>query len=392
MTEQTKSVAEMAAEVKTAFEAQTDAVKAIATEALGKANAGETLSLEIKEKADEALTKLNELKARADEMEQKLARAGNADDVQVKSYGEQFVESDQYKSFQSNSFQGSAKLSLKEVTAAQAGTFSQRDPGITPIGRRDDMVVRDLLNVVQTDSGSIDYVRQLTRTNVAAPVAESAAKPYSAYAWEVVNAPVRVIAHLAKITRQALDDATQLRGEIDSEMRYGLRLAEDSQLLNGSGVGANINGLITQATAYVAPFDPAGVETGIDMIRLGMLQAELALYPPDGVVMHPSDWARIELLKTTEGTYLYGNPAIAVASRLWGLPVVSTVSITIDKFLVGAFKLQTLYDRMAPEVLISSENVDDFEKNLYTMRCEERIALAVKRPQALIYGDFGNVV
>jgi HK97 family phage major capsid protein len=63
----------------------------------------------------------------------------------------------------------------------------------------------------------------------------------------------------------------------------------------------------------------------------------------------------------------------------------------VDKFLVGAFKLQTLYDRMAPEVLISSENVDDFEKNLYTMRCEERIALAVKRPQALIYGDFGNV-
>ncbi|WP_019517140.1 phage major capsid protein [Sphingomonas sp. Mn802worker] len=60
-------------------------------------------------------------------------------------------------------------------------------------------------------------------------------------------------------------------------------------------------------------------------------------------------------------------------------------------FLVGAFKVAaTLYDRLKPEVLISSENADDFEKNLLTMRCEERLGLAVKRPAALIKGPFAN--
>jgi hypothetical protein len=40
--------------------------------------------------------------------------------------------------------------------------------------------------------------------------------------WAIVNAPVRVIAHLAKLTRQAIDDVQQLQGEVEQEMRYGL--------------------------------------------------------------------------------------------------------------------------------------------------------------------------
>jgi HK97 family phage major capsid protein len=66
--------------------------------------------------------------------------------------------------------------------------------------------------------------------------------------------------------------------------------------------------------------------------------------------------------------------------------------MTVDKFLVGAFKMAaTIYDRMDAEVAVSSENQDNFIKNMYTVRAEKRLALAVKRPLALTYGDFGNV-
>jgi len=34
---------------------------------------------------------------------------------------------------------------------------------------------------------------------------------------------------------------------------------------------------------------------------------------------------------------------------------------------------------------------DDFTRNLVTILGEERVALAVYRPEAFIYGDFGNV-
>lgn len=385
-----KSVAELAEDLKKDFAKKQEVVQEVADKALKEAEKTGQLVTDTKEAADKALLELNVVKEQLAQIEQKMARRPGQDPDAVKAYGAQIVESDRFKSFQGGNFNGSARFELKAITAADAGTaWSMRDTEVVSMQRRR-LTVRDLLNVVTTTSGSVDYARQTTRTNNAAVVAEGAQKPTSAYVWAQVNAPVRTIAHLAKLTRQALEDAQQLQGEVDSEMRYGLGLAEETELLTGDGTGQHLTGLIPNATAYAAPIalvDP----TMIDMLRLGLLQAELALYTSDGIVLNPADWAGIELTKTGDGAYVFANPMNMAGPRLWGQPVVPTPAMTIDKFLVGGFKLQTLYDRMAPEVLIASENADDFEKNLYTMRCEERVALAIKRPGALIYGDFGNI-
>ena len=64
----------------------------------------------------------------------------------------------------------------------------------------------------------------------------------------------------------------------------------------------------------------------------------------------------------------------------------------VDKFLTGAFKLGAqVFDRWQARVEVATENEDDFVKNMVTILAEERLALAVYRPQAFIYGDFGNV-
>lgn len=384
-----KTPEQLADDLRKSIDGKHDEVLKTADAALEEAKKSGKLSEETKASVDEALTGINVLREQLAQIEQKMARKPGEED-RAKTYGAQIAESDKFKSFQGAGYQGSARFALKAITAAQAGTaWSGRDNEVTAIPRRE-MTIRDLLTVVPTTSGSIDYAQQTTRTNNAAPVAEGATKPTSVYVWEQVSTPVRTIAHLAKITRQAMDDAVQLQGEVDAEMRYGLAYAEEDQILNGDGTGQNLDGLIANATAYSAPITISGA-TDIDELRLALLQAELALYPTDGIVLNPKQWARIELTKDSANGYILANPVNLAGPRLWAKPVVSTPAIVDDKFLVGGFKLQTLYDRMAPEVLIASENADDFEKNLYTMRCEERVALAVKRPGALIYGDFGNV-
>lgn len=385
-----KSAEQLATEINKSFGEKHDAVLKVAEAALAEAKQAGKLGEDTKAAADKALLEFNVVKEQLAEISQKMARKPGSDENEVKGYGEQFAKSDKFKGFQGSGYQGSVRMEMKAVTAAQAGTaWSGRDREVTSLPQRR-LTIRDLLNVVPTTSGSVDYARQTTRTNNAAVVAEGATKPTSAYVWEQINAPMRVIAHLAKITRQAMDDAVQLQGEVDAEMRYGLGLAEETELLTGDGTGQHLTGLIPNATAYAAPITIADA-TMIDVLRLGLLQAELALYPSDGIVLNPADWAGIELTKTGDGAYVFANPMNMAGPRLWGQPVVSTPAMTIDKFLVGGFKLQTLYDRMAPEVLIASENSDDFEKNLFTMRCEERLALGIKKPGALIYGDFGNV-
>lgn len=391
MTIETKTAAELAAEVKGMFDTALAKVQGIADEALGKAKAGETLSNSIKEQADEALTGMNGIKARMDELEQKSVRP--TDEPESKSYGSQLTDSDEFKSFLSRGKQGSMRLEMKAITTAAGSAggliVSQRETDTVGIPQRPDIVLRDLLTVTQTTSGSIDYPKQSVRTNAAAPVAEGTTKPYSNYGWTRATAPVRTIAHLAKLTRQAVDDAVQLQGEVDAELRYGLRLAEDAQILLGDGTGENLSGLMPNATAYALPTGATTPTTQIDKLRAAMLQSALAFYPATGHVLNPIDWFNIELIKDSAGGYILANPAQLTGPTLWGLPVVPTVSMTAGSFLTGNFRLAaTLYDRMAVEVLISSENVDDFEKNLYTMRCEERVALAVKRSAALVKGTF----
>lgn len=208
-----------------------------------------------------------------------------------------------------------------------------------------------------------------------------------------MSTTAKVIAHYVKASRQILSDASQLASMIDGRLRYGLAFKEEQQLLNGTGVGQQLLGIIPQATAFVNPMVPPGTGTSIDMIRQAMLQAFLAEYPATGIVMNPIDWATIELLKDNTGRYIIGNPQGSINATLWNLPVVETQAVQVDKFLTGAFKLGAqVFDRWQARVEVATENEDDFVKNMVTILAEERLALAVYRPQAFIYGDFGRIV
>jgi HK97 family phage major capsid protein len=170
-------------------------------------------------------------------------------------------------------------------------------------------------------------------------------------------------------------------------MRYGLSYAEENEILNGDGTGQHLSGLITNATAYSASFSVTG-ETDLDRLRQAILQAALALFPVDGIVLHPTDWAKIEMLKDAQGRYLIGDPQGSTQAYLWGLPVVTSLAMTAGNFLAGAFKTGAqVFDRMNVEILVSTENNDDFEKNMVTIRCEERLAFVVKRPLAFVTGS-----
>lgn len=368
-----------------------DTVKRFAEDFEKKSKAGEDASQEAKTKADEALTSLAELRGELTDLDQKLQQRGRGDDGEFdhKSIGQKVGESDEFKSFVDGGATGTVKISVKAVTSdpASAGGLivPQRDPNVVGLPRQRPRV-RDLLTPGRTTSNSIEYAKQVTRTNNAAVAGENTLKAESDYAWEVDNAPVRTIAHWVPASRQAMDDVPQLESLIDGELRYGLDDAEDAELLLGDGTGQHLEGLYTVATAYAAPLALAD-PTRIDQLRLALLQVELADYAPDGMVLHPSAWASIELTKTTDGAYIFANPLALAGPVLWGRPVVPTKRIGAGNFMVGAFKLAgQIFDRMETEVRISDQDRDNFIKNMLTVRAEKRLALAIRRPGALVKG------
>lgn len=380
-----------------------DEVKAAGESALKEAKAAGALSTETKAKVDELLMKQGELQATLQNTQQALAKLeanGAGGDVQHQSLGQQFVGTDEVKAFLGKTtprgrVDMTVKAAITSLTTDADGSAGDlvtttRVPGVLALPQRR-MTVRDLISPGQMDGNALEYVKETGFTNNAGMVAEGAAKPQSSLKFDVVSTTAKVIAHYVKASRQILSDASQLASLIDQRLRYGLAFKEEQQLLNGDGSGQNLLGIIPQATAYSDPLSLSGA-TQIDMIRLAMLQAELAEYPASGIVMNPTDWAFIELMKDADGRYIIGNPQGTIGATLWNRPVVTTQAIAVDKFLTGAFRMGAqVFDRWQARVEVATENEDDFIKNMVTILAEERLALAVYRPEAFIYGDFGRV-
>jgi len=346
-----------------------------------------------------------------------------------RSVGQQFVDSPEFKSlnggrnganmvspWQFNGsltdygvkdvFSGMATGNLANGATANFGTV-QRDPMVTQPTRT--KRVRDLFPSRTTTAAVIEYFRHIgyttpgtSATNAAAPVAQRdttpnpdvfAAKPQSSLQFVAEAASVRTLAHWEAAHRNVLADEPQLRSIIDNELLYGLRLLEDTQILNGSGSGENLRGVLQ--TAGIQTYNWSSGQSGDnrgDAIRRALTLSFLAYYEPTGVVMHPSDWEKIELSKDDNGQYLVAvSVALGGQPRLWRTPVVESPAIAEGTALVGAFGTGAqLYDREQASIRVSEQHSDFFVRNAIVILAEQRLALAVKRPEAFVKVTFNS--
>ncbi|HAJ0511375.1 TPA: phage major capsid protein [Escherichia coli] len=389
--------------VTASIEEATGKFNAKAEDALKEAQKSGKLSEDTKAAVDKMASEFNALreaektlKAAVGELEQHVAQMPLANAKQVvETVGHQVISAEALKTFAS-SIDGGKRVSIP-VKAATISTDipdgvvePQRLPGIDTAPKQR-LFIRDLIAPGRTSSPAIFWVQQTGFTNNAAVVPENTQKPYSDIQFATKITPVTTVAHLFKASKQILDDFAQLQSTIDAEMRYGLKFVEEQEILFGDGTGAHLDGIVPQASAFNPAFQ-VEQQNGIDDLRLAMLQAQLARFPASGHVLHFIDWAKIELTKDSLGRYILANPAALTGPTLWGLPVVATEAAQFQgKFLTGAFNAGAqIFDREETNVVISTENADDFEKNMITIRCEERLALAVKRPEAFVYGSFSG--
>lgn len=321
-----------------------------------------------------------------------------------KSLGQRFIESDEFKSVAGgrNGYTMHAPYQVKDIyTALPSGT-----PGDFGTPVREGIVerakrisrVRDLFPVQQTNTNMIEFFRVSGFTNNASTVAERsgspavfAAKPQSSMTVVGVQAPVRTIAHYEVAHRNVLDDEPTLRGIIDNELLYGLRLVEDDQILNGDGTGSNLTG-IRETSGIQTQAWSAGVigDTRIDAVRRAITKSLLAYYEPTGIIVHPNDMEDLELTKDGQSRHLMVmSVSIGAEARLWRLPMVSTPAITEGYALVGSFGIgATLYDRMEGSIRVAEQHSDFFIRNAVAILAEERLALAVKRPESFVEVEF----
>jgi len=257
--------------------------------------------------------------------------------------------------------------------------------------------VRQAIQTGATTSNSIRYVEESGLfdgsgfTN-AAPTAEGELKPETDFDLEAKDAPVRLIAHTFRISKQMLDDIPFLQSHISARGLYGLMLEEDKQILYGVGTGENLSGLNQPADSQyeIVKLGDVTAPNLYDVIGDAALRARKSEYQVDAVMLNPDEVFTLRHSKDSQERYL---ELLSMLRSMY--TVIETTAVDPDDFFVGAFGqagIVQLFQRQGMTVELFEEDRDNVPRNLVTVRIEERIALPIYRPSGIQYGDFASAI
>ena len=116
-------------------------------------------------------------------------------------------------------------------------------------------------------------------------------------------------------------------------------------------------------------------------------------FAADAIIMNPKTWEILRLGKLTNGQYIGGGYfADGQGKQLWGVPVYTSTfaaapvsGSAAGEIFVGAFKAcGSVVSKGGVSVEATNTDADDFQKNRMSIRAEERLALAVRRPAGFV--------
>lgn len=240
----------------------------------------------------------------------------------------------------------------------------------------------EMISWTPVSESLIPLLKESAHEFMADVVPEGQDKPESTLNFKVEELTVSVVAHWVRVTNQLLNDMPALVAYIQGRMAYGIRLKLEYLVINGNST--SFSGLLKAGNSVVLPAEA----NAIDTISAAKAKAFSSFVPPDVVILNPEDWAKIERTKGTDGHYIFGSPGAAVTPVLWGVRVIQAAGMPVGKYWIGNVGMATDgYIRQDVAVELSTEDRDNFVKNLVTIRAEMRAAFGVRMPDACVTGE-----
>lgn len=328
------------------------------------------------------------------------------DDAPAKTLGDHFVKA-------AGGQQAFTRLKSTRGFSVSAPEFkANTDPQLTPaafgpvLTQVDKTIVRQFRRPTVTDlfgqgtlgrgTNAVTYFVEGAVEGNFATVAEGGQKPQIHFADPTARTDaVRKIAAWWDTADEMVEDLDFWISEINNRGLYLLSMVEESQVLAGDGTGTNILGLLNRSGIQTETQAATG-DNAQDAIFRALTKVQTATgLPADGVIINPADYQALRLSRDSNGQYYgggffsgeYGNGGVAFQPPLWGMNTVVSAAVPAKTFVVGAFKASTtLYRKGGVRVESTNSDQGKFTKDIITTRIEERIALAVRMPAAIVKG------
>jgi HK97 family phage major capsid protein len=233
---------------------------------------------------------------------------------------------------------------------------------------------------------------ELTITDGTAVTAEGIQKGVSQFTLDNKAFPVMKIAAVLKISEEMLDDVPGLVTYIVNRWGSKLKVKEDATILYSVASATAFDGLTVAAQAYVDALADSAV-TKWDVLMNAITQVRIDEYRATAIMMNPADVLTLKTEKGSDGNYLGRSPWDRLPMFCDGVQIIETTAIGSGEFLVGDFtRGAQIFDRKTASINFFDQDEDNAQKNLITVVIEERLALAVYRPNAFVYGDFASAL
>ena len=364
---------------------------------------------EIKKRNDELaelggkITELTELEEKKNSLKEEMESSKKVSGMPVygepevdepKSLGQQFLDSNAYKSFVDHGLKNIPMETKTTVTTSvwtRDTIYQQVIPAIEP----DPNPVLDLVDSINTDQTTYYFLRE-TATNNAAETAEGSAAPEDAFSYTAITAPVAKFITTLPITAELLEDQAGARAYFDGRLANHVLQRLEKEFIGGNGTSPNIQGLLgttgVNQIQYNGTDYPASVGGKLRAILEGSKDVEEngKLFP-DAMIMSPAAYEALAGQVDGNNNFMLGAAAQSGSPTIWGVPIVKSTQIgtamsqnsdvIIGKF-GGGLAVNHVF-RRGMELQISDSAADgDFGKDILTVKASLRYASAVYKPQA----------
>lgn len=253
--------------------------------------------------------------------------------------------------------------------------------------------IRTLLPIGSTDAQTIRFPKESAYADNAAATAQGSTLGQSDFNITATSVNVEKIGTYMRLTEEMLLDTPQLTSYLSARVPGKVLSAEDNEILNGDGSSPNLDGLFTDGAAFSAGSFALAIESAneFDVLTVALNQLGLANYQADTILLNPTDFHKIVLLKSTANEYLRNQIIQGVQPAIMGVPIVLSTAVTAGKFLVGNLSLATqLWIRDGLGIEFSREDSTNFRDGFVTVRAQERVALTNYAPNAIVQGTFST--
>ena len=304
------------------------------------------------------------------------AQAPRPPEERAKTWGERFIASEQFKKFSGHGSSEPFRIDGGYLEERQADTSSPITTAIgTPpqywSGPRDPALrvpLFDVVGVVPTTMGSVEYYYWQPETGMAGEVPEGELKPEAPIEGKLLAVPMSTYAWWKGITKQALEDVPMVRTIVDTQLRRGVIRKINAEAAAALAADTNI-------PVYGTPADIL-----LESLRVGLGMVDEAGYSANAVLLNARDWAALDM------TILpVSRDGANVSTIFWGLRAVAVPQVPRGTAYVGDFaEGMTFFDRERVEVMMTDSHADYFLRNKLVLLAEARGKVVVSNAACLV--------